>query len=171
MNHSRSLLKARLSGILVGGAVGFAAFAAMVAWPGHATATVIALALTALLLRTRPRLSALLITAVLTLFACWLIGVYSNDWAVTGWADPSRTVVLASMLAIAPCALTVLIGWSVRSAAVIPSSIWIAYLVLPAVQAWGPLLWALAAGAIVGAGHTRLLTIRRPAADEDDAAA
>jgi hypothetical protein len=159
MNHSRPLLKARLSGILIGGATGFAAFAGLVAWPAHATATVAALALTALLLRTRPRLPALLLTAGLTLLACWLIGVYSNDWAMTGWADPSRTVVLASMLAVAPCCLTILIGLSARSAAVIPSSIWIAYLVLPALHAWGPLLWALAVGAIIAAGH-KLLTSR-----------
>lgn len=160
MNYSRPLLlRARLSGILIGGAMGFAAFAALVAWPGHATATVAVLAATALLLRTRPRLPALLLTAGLTMVACWLIGVYSNDWTATGWADPTRTVVLASMLAIVPCSLTILIGLSMRSAAVIPSAIWISYLVLPALQAWGPLLWALASGAIIAAGH-KLLSAR-----------
>ena len=46
MNHSRPLLRTRLSGILIGGAVGFAAFAGLVAWPGHATATVAVLVLT-----------------------------------------------------------------------------------------------------------------------------
>ena len=158
MNHSRPLLKAHLSGILIGGAVGFAAFAGLVAWPVHATATVAVLALTALLLRTRPRLPALAFTAGLTLLVCWLIGVYSNDWGTTGWADNSRTVVLASMLAIAPCSLTILIGLRMRSAAIVPPSIWIAYLVLPALQAWGPLLWALAVGAIIAAGHKLLAT-------------
>ncbi|HZM80815.1 MAG TPA: hypothetical protein VFC19_34265 [Candidatus Limnocylindrales bacterium] len=156
MNHSRPLLKARLSAILVGGALGFAAFAGAVAWPRHVTVTIVVLALTALLLGTRPRIPTLLITAALTLLACWLIGVYSNDWTAIGWSDPSRTVVLASMLTIAPCSLTVLIGLPQRSAAIIPSSIWISYLVLPALLAWGPLLWALAVGAIIAAGHKLL---------------
>ena len=159
MNHSRPLLKERMSGILLGGAVGFAGFASAVAWPAHAIATVAVLALTALLLRTRPRFPTMLATATVTILACWLIGVYSNDWTATSWSDPSRTVVLASMLAIAPCSLTVLIGLPRRSAAVIPSSMWIAYLVLPALHAWGPLLWALAVGAIIAAGH-KLLTTR-----------
>jgi len=160
MNRGRPLPKDRVVGIVVGGAAGFAAFAAIVAWPAHATATLAALAVTAVLLKTRPHHAATLITAPLALLACWLIGVYGNNWAVTGWDNPARTVVLASMLAIVPCSLAVLAGLRLRSAAVLPSSIWIGYLILPALLAWGPLLWALASAAVIAAGH-RLVFARR----------
>jgi hypothetical protein len=151
MMHTRPISKAALSGVLAGTAAGFGAFAAVVAWPTHATVAILAMLVTAVLLRTRPRLVHAFITASLMLVACWLVGVYSNDWMATGWANPTRTVVLASMLTIVPCSLAILVGLRERCLAALPSGVWIGYLTLPALLAWGPLLWALAAAAVVGA--------------------
>ncbi len=156
----------RLAGVAVGSAAGYAGFASFTAWPPHTVAAVAVLLLMAGLLRARPSLPVSVLWACLVACACWAVGVYSNDWSATGWDSPTKTVVLASMLTLVPS--SVIAFAAVRPGALrLPGVVaggWVAYLTLPALIAWGPLMWALSA-MIVVAGAQRLAHMRRAAHD------
>jgi uncharacterized membrane protein YjjB (DUF3815 family) len=164
----------RLSGIAVGCAVGNAGFVYLMlgpaAWPGPAIAATAVAGLISLLLGARPAPMALASSAGAIFTAALAIGIYSNDWSLT-WNDPMRTVVLASMLTMVPCSFA---AYSVarfglrstRHALTLTVALgWIGYLTLPALIAWGPLLWAIVLTVLVAAVHraTRALLRRRAA--------
>ncbi|WP_162907190.1 hypothetical protein [Allorhizocola rhizosphaerae] len=162
--HSRApFSKERLAGVGVGSAAGYAAFASFNAWPPHTIAAVCVLLLMAALVRARPCMPVAVLWACGTAVGCWAVGVYSNNWSTVGWDSPTKTVVLASMLTLVPSSV---IGFAaVRPGARrLPGVVaggWIAYLTLPALIAWGPLLWALAAMIVLQG----LAEVRRAAHD------
>jgi hypothetical protein len=93
---------------------------------------------------------------VATLAVAWLVGVYDNGWAVSGWADFARTASLAMTVALLPLsacahvAARILVGraherWVALAAVVVlvVSVGWIGYAALPHLSAWGPMLFAL----------------------------
>jgi hypothetical protein len=150
MRPNHPLRTSVVSSVVGGGALGYGCFAAVVGREPHAAVTLGAMLIVLLTLGTRPRALMTISTAGLMGLACWLVGVYSNDWSATDWTNPSRTVVLASMLTMVPCSLAIVAGIRNRSIAALPAGMWIGYLTLPALAAWGPLLWALAAAALIG---------------------
>jgi hypothetical protein len=135
----------RLSGLLLGTALGYGAFAWSISLPSHAIWACGVLTLTAGLLTVRPSLPMVAFTAPAVFGAGRMISFYSNNWS---WMQthPARTVFLVSMLTIAPCALAALtaVQGGASKVAGLVSIGWILYLTLPAVPAWGPLLWGLA---------------------------
>lgn len=137
----------RLSGMMAGSAIGYGVFMALNRSASHAVVTVAVLSLIAILLRAWPSRSVMSLSAVAMLGVCWLVGFYANNWLANGWADPARTVVLASMLSIVPCSVIAFAAFrpGARVVAGLAAGGWICYLSLPALVAWGPLLWALAA--------------------------
>jgi hypothetical protein len=97
------------------------------------------------------------ITAVAALAVAWLVGVYDNGWAVSGWADFGRTASLAMTVALLPLsasahvAARILVGRphergvAMATLVVLVVSLgWIGYAALPHLSAWGPMLLALA---------------------------
>ncbi len=102
------------------------------------------------------------VSAVATLAAAWLVGVYDNGWAVGGWADFGRTASLAMTVALLPLsacahvaarilAARILVGrahdrgvTSASAVVLVVSLGWIGYAALPHLSAWAPMLLALA---------------------------
>lgn len=146
----------RLAGVALGSALGYATFAAFTDWPPHALLTIGVLIGLSSLARARPSLPVTAAWAGGALLTCWAVGVYSNNWSLTGWDYPSRTVVLASMLALIPCSVLAFAALrpGARRASGAAAAAWVAYLSLPALNAWGPLIWALTAMIVIAAGRT-----------------
>ncbi|GHJ44726.1 hypothetical protein Cs7R123_20680 [Catellatospora sp. TT07R-123] len=159
--------------VLIGYAVGLVAFAGLV---GAVTAHVLATAVTcltaggALAAGGAPsaeggvgrRWTAAGTAGTVTLLAAYAVGVYSNDWSVTGW-HLARTTGLAATLAVVPLAAAVHAAWAHRHAlpraaalvAGIGATTWLAWLTLPDLPAWGPVpLVLLAAAALTRFRHT-----------------
>ena len=163
------------------GLVGFAAPPA--AGPaGHATATLAVLALAGLCAwlpaagsagRRGPAAPAAAASttaawaAAVSAAAGWLVAVYDNGWSASGWTDYPRTSALIATVALIPLsvclatAVRVLAGSSgqARRAALLPLLVccgWLAYLTVPYVFSWGPVLLILmACGAVLALSGRR----------------
>lgn len=139
--------------VLLGYAVGLLVFAwslDAVTGPVAATAAVCAGA-GALLgrLTLRRALPPAAAAGAITLAAGYAVGVYSNDWTAAGWA-PVRTAGLAAMLAVVPLAGGAYAA--LRRPRHLPAAVagllclgWLAWLTLPGLPAWGPVLPVLLA--------------------------
>ncbi|GIH07839.1 hypothetical protein Rhe02_59060 [Rhizocola hellebori] len=153
----------RASGLALGGGAGYTLFLTLTldgAWPSASIATVTALGLLGLLLG-RPSLTASLIGAATYFTLGVAVGVYSNNWSST-WPTPARTAVLVAMLSLLPCAYAAFhllratqLTWR-HAAAMVVSLGWTGYLTVPAVMAWGPLLWVLTAVTAIAAIRRRI---------------
>ncbi|MEV4414899.1 hypothetical protein [Catellatospora sp. NPDC049609] len=138
--------------------VGYAAGLLLFAWwldavTGHVAATAAVCAGAAALLGLPSPRRALPVAAAAaagTLAAAYAVGVYSNDWTATGWGEPVRTAGLVAMLAVVPLA------WGAYTAHRLPRRLpalaagllcaaWLAWLTLPGLPAWGPVLPVLLA--------------------------
>ncbi len=157
----------RASGLALGGGAGYALFITLIlggAWPGASLAAVTALGLLGLLLG-RPSLMASLIGAAAYFTLGLAVGVYSNNWSST-WPTPARTAVLVAMLSLLPCAYAafhvVRVGplTGRRAAALVVSLGWTGYLTVPAIEAWGPLLWVLTAATVAAAIRSRIAVVQ-----------
>ncbi|WP_144121268.1 hypothetical protein [Catellatospora sichuanensis] len=96
------------------------------------------------------------LVAVGTLVAAYAVGVYSNGWTVGGWTEPARTTGLAAMLAVLPLAFAAHTAYrSARQVTVVAAGVlcagWLAWLTLPDLPAWGPVLPVLVAVPLVRA--------------------
>jgi hypothetical protein len=135
--------------------------------PGHVTATLAVLASAGLLAwlpharwpTARPPIA--LVAGAQTGFAAgWLVAIYDNGWTASGWSDFPRTAAIVTTVALVPLAVCLSAAARVvvastgptRRAALGPLLVcgaWLAYLTLPYVFAWGPVVLVLGACAVV----------------------
>jgi hypothetical protein len=152
----RQLDLRRAGTVVLGYAVGLAAFAALLdSFTPHVLATLAACGAVALAGRaTRRQWGWLVFSLAASVVSALGVGIYGNDWTAWGWQAPSRTVDLAATLCVAPLtwsAFAALRGWlhqrrtqRLRPALVaMLSAGWIGYLTVPALPIWGPALLVL----------------------------
>ncbi|BCJ77562.1 hypothetical protein CS0771_71060 [Catellatospora sp. IY07-71] len=145
--------RAAAGSLLAGYAGGLLVFAGLLdAVTGHVAATVTVCVGAGLLLgpsATRRVLAQAGAAAAGTLAAAYAVGVYSNDWAIGGWV-PVRTAGLAVMLAVVPLACGAYTAFRRPRRGTAPAAGllclgWLAWLTLPGLPAWGPVLPVLLA--------------------------
>jgi hypothetical protein len=153
------------------GAVGFASPPGVGA-SGHVTATLAVLGFAGLCAwlpaagsSGRRAVGALVAGTFAGAGAGWLVAVYDNGWAASGWSDFPRTAALVTTVALVPLAAclsaaaraVVASTGPTRRAALGPllvSGGWLAYLTFPYVLAWGPVVLVLVAcGAVMILKH------------------
>jgi hypothetical protein len=152
--------------------------------PLHLVFTFVGLALTGIVAgpgRLRDRWLPFALTAATTLGLSVVVGAYDNAWRFSGWQDPRATTVLVSTLGLAPFALVALTGADTYAhrrsrrelaaslAALAVASGWLAYVAVPYLLSWGPVLLLLAGCGVV-ALLPQLLRRRTGKADRGAAA-
>jgi hypothetical protein len=137
--------------------------------PGHVLVTLGALAVAGLCGVARsvrsmagPAVRAFLAGLGLAIPAAWLVAAYDNGWTLGNWADFGHTAALVATLAFLPFSFCVVAGLRQvarprgelrrRLAALgmlTVSLAWVAYVAVPSVLSWGPVVVLLLSGCAV----------------------